>query len=163
MNPPNDTLNIHLNSLFVHHVVIKALMGILSSTAGSHLSETFVQIHKQEIEPSIWTTVATPLLCVVAALQHICPDEPITDCESLDLVLDQIRMQFDVTEDFPAVGAKALMLLGHALRYTRTYGLFALEEVKAGYPVSGGDLAVWDAHQLECSVRVAIAGQVTPG
>ena len=163
MNPPNNTLSIHLNSLFVHHVVIKALMGILASSACAHLSETFLQVHKQEIEPSIWTTVATPLLCVVAALQHICPDEPITDRESLDLVLGRIRMQFDVTKDFPAVGANAMMLLEHALRHTRAYGLFALEEVKAGYPVSGGDLAVWDAHQLECSVRVALAGQATPG
>jgi hypothetical protein len=137
-----------LTSFFVHAAVMNAMVAILSSTASLSLSQTMAQIRKKEIEPCSGSVVAVPMMCVLSSLEYIFFKVPITGRKSFDDVKATIRQQCEVVQEFPVVEVEAMSFLEHALAYATKSGLEALEEALAGFPVSGADIAIWDAHQL---------------
>lgn len=147
----SQKINPHFVSVFVYHAVYKTITGCLALTSALSLSQTFFRIHKGEITPDVANAVACPLLCVLSGLRYTTLKEPITSRASLYLALEGIRSLFSFADDADEpldVQEQARMFLEHNLGNARKEGLAALEEALAGFPVSGGDLALWEAHRL---------------
>lgn len=144
----NPNINTQFTSLFVYHVLIKNLGALLAASAGISLVARNPAMVQEKDTSGYFRLVASPLLCLAGTLHCLQFDEPITDRASFDLVIEALREQFDVAEDFPAVEAEAMELMEHALAYARQAGLDALEEALSGFAVSGGDLEVWETHRL---------------
>lgn len=143
-----NNINPHFVSVFVYHAVYKTITGCLAATSSLSLSQTFYRIHKGEIRPDAAYAVACPLLWVLTGLQYMQLQQPIVNRASLKLALQGIRALFSFADEPLAVRKQAKMFLNHDLATARTEGLAALDEALAGFPVSGGDLALWEEHRL---------------
>jgi len=146
----SQKINPHFVSVFVYHAVYRTITGCLASTSALSLPQTFFRIRKGEITPDAANAVACPLLCVLSGLQYTPLKQPITSRASLDLALQSILslFSFDDADGPLEVREQAKMFLEHDLGNARREGLAALEEALAGFPVSGGDLALWEEHRL---------------
>lgn len=142
----SQDINKHLVSNFVHYAIFRAMTLGLSFTSLMSLCQTFVDIDKGEIGSSMQNAVATPVLCVLAGMASIQIQEPITDEQSLDWAIEDIRAGFEVGGDDypPSIQAEAVRCMENWLGVTRSRGMEALAEALAGFPVSGGDFTVWN-------------------
>jgi hypothetical protein len=92
--------------------------------------------------------VATPLLCALAGMASMSLQEPISDRATFDAAVQGIFAQFEEFDDFPLVAERAMTISQSYMNQAKEEGLAALEEALAGFPVSGGDFAVWEDHLL---------------
>ena len=151
------SINPHFVSVFVYHAVFKTISGRLAATSSLSLSKTFYLMHKGELKPSAAFAVACPLLWVLTRLQYMQLEQPIVNRASLKLAMQGIRSLFSCTDEPLAVRKLAKMFLEHDLATAHKEGLAALDEALAGFPVSGGDLAVWQEHRLTSASQQAMA------
>ena len=161
----SQKINPHFVSVFVHHAVYKTISGCLASTSALSLSQTFYRVHKGEITPHAANAIACPLLCVLSGLQYTTLKQPITSRASLDLALQRIHslFSFDDSDGPLEVLEEAKMFFEHDLGNARREGLAALDEALAGFPVSGGDLALWEEHRLMSAFEQAMGKSPTEG
>jgi len=159
-------INPHFVSVFVYHIVYKSITGRLAYASAMSLSQTFYRIHTGEITPDIANAVACPLLCVLSGLQYTRLKQPITSRASLNLALKDIRNLFsfaDESDEPLDVREQARKFLEHNLENARMDGLAALDEALAGFPVSGGDLALWEEHRLTSAAEQAVVNSLPAG
>ena len=91
---------------------------------------------------------AVPLAYILRAAHDIGSNTAVTDEESLEEMLETVRRQFDIVDECDETDAKlAQETLEHAFKLAAQRAREALKEVKAGFPISGGDFAVWK-HEL---------------
>lgn len=155
-----NNINPNFVSVFAYHVVYKTVTGCLAATSSLSLSKTFYLIHKGELKPEIAYAVACPLLVVISDLENMQLEQPIVDRASLKLAMQGMRSLFgfaDASDECLAVKEEAKMFLEHVLAIAHTEGLAALDEALAGFPVSGGDLALWAEHRLTSASQKAMA------
>lgn len=94
---------------------------------------------------------AFPLASVLSAAHRVCSGCAVTDDKSLDAMLETVHKQFVVVDECDETDAKlALETLEHVFKLADQRAREALKEVKAGFPTSGGDFAVWK-HELSRS------------
>lgn len=158
-----NNINPHFVSVFVYHAVYKTITGCLAATSALSLSKTFYRIHRGELTPDLANAVACPLLCVLSTLQYMQLQQPIVNRASLKLALQGIRSLFSFADEPLAVRKQAKMFLSHDLATAQTEGLAALDEALAGFPVSGGDLALWEEHRLTSVCEQATAKSLPVG
>lgn len=147
----NPNLNLNFVSLFVYHAVFKTMCGTLAYDSAASLGKAFYRVEKGEIEPYVGNVVASPLLCVLSALQHKRLRQPITNRASLNLALKAIRSEFsfaNAADEPPDVRKQAKEFLKHNFCLAQKEGRVALDEALAGFPVSAGDLTTWEEHRL---------------
>lgn len=85
-----------------------------------------------------------PVNCVMDAVSDICALSTIDSEESLVDTLDSIRNQFEVADVCDKEDeAWVIESLEHVLTQVEVEGRRALNEAKAGFPVSGGSIARW--------------------
>jgi hypothetical protein len=154
-----NNINPHFVSLFVYHAVYKTMTGCLASTSSLTLSQTFHSLDKGEIKPSAAYAVACPLLWVIAGLEYMQLEQPIVTRASLKSAMQGIRRLFSFEDAPPDVRKQAKMFLEHDLANARVAGLAALDEALAGFPVSGGDLTLWEERRLTICSKEAMADQ----
>lgn len=112
------------------------------------------RVQSGEIQPSRAVLVALPLLCSLAGMASMSLEEPIVDRATFEVAMKGIFEQFeefDEFDEFPFASEEAMTLSKKYMNRAKRRGLAALEEALAGFPVCGGDLAVWDDYMLESS------------
>jgi hypothetical protein len=144
----NNHINPHLVSLFVYHAVFKAMTSGISFASLSSLEESMHGVQSGEIPLYGAALVATPLLCSLAGMASMSLQKPISDRATFDAAMEGIFAQFEEFDAFPFVAARAMELSHKYMSHAKTRGLAALEEALAGFPVSGGDVAIWEDHML---------------
>ena len=143
-----NNINPHFVSVFVYHAVYKTITGCLASSSALSLSQTLYRIHKGEIRLEAALDEACPMLWVLSGLECMQLQQPIVNRTSLKLALQGVRSLFSFDDEPLAVRKQVKMFLAHYFAAVRTEGLAALDEALAGFPVSGGDLALWEKHRL---------------
>lgn len=85
-----------------------------------------------------------PMASVLDAAQEICALAKVRDEELLEEMLETVHRQFDIANECSETDREvALEALERAFSDARQSARAALEEVQAGFPVCGGDFAVW--------------------
>jgi hypothetical protein len=144
----NNHITPHLVSLFVYHAVFKAMTWLISFASLPSLKESMYSLPSGRIPPYGTAMVATPLLCALAGMASMSLQEPISDRATFDAAMQGIFAQFEEFDEFPLVAERATKISQGSMNYAKEQGLAALEEALAGFPVSGGDFAVWEEHML---------------
>ena len=155
----NNHINIktHLVSLFVYHSVFKDMAWGISFASLMSIDAPLDRVQSGEIQPSRAVLVALPLLCLLAGMASMSLEEPIVDRATFEVAMKGIFEQFEEFEEFeefdefPFASEQAMTLSKKYMNRAKRRGLAALEEALAGFPVCGGDLAVWDDYMLESS------------
>ena len=145
----NNHITPHLVSLFVYHAVFKAMTWGISFASLPRLEESMHRLPSGEIPPYGIAMVATPLLCALAGMASMSLQEPISDRATFDAAVQGIFAQFEEFDEFPFVAERAMTISQNYMNHAKKKGLAALEEALAGFPVSGGDFAVWEDHSYE--------------
>jgi hypothetical protein len=92
---------------------------------------------------------AFPVASVLDAAQEICAQANVADEASLEEMLETVHKQFDIVDECNETDKEvALEALERSFSGACESARAALEEVQAGFPVCGGDFAVWreDVH-----------------
>lgn len=100
------------------------------------------------------------LSSVLGAAIYTCTTSPVADEVDLEYVLDIVRGHFEVVEPCAEADQRtALASLEQVFQITAAQARDALAEAAAGFPLSGGDFAVWRQCRATEASEVA-AGQM---
>lgn len=139
----------HFISVFVYHAIFRTMTRHLATKSALSLHDTFNRVAKGELPASAYCALALPLVSVLGGLTYFHLQQPISDHESFEAVMDHIFSAQFIGEEMPWVRDEALVFLEFAMESARQEGLAALEEALSGFPASGGDLANWEWHRLD--------------
>jgi hypothetical protein len=140
-----ENIQRHLGSMFVTGAFLDKFSRGLATNIAMTISMTAPESAPRYMHSA---DAALPLVSILRAAHDIGSNTTVTDEESLGKLLESVHAQFEVVDECNETDAKlALETLEHVFKLAAKRAREALKEVQAGFPVSGGDFAVWK-HEL---------------